>query len=120
MALSKAPPVPLAATVTLPPLQQESCNARARFVPGVGCETRRPAMADPALDEPTCEVGELDRCLVDCESGGAWSCSVLGKMYRDGIGVKRDARVAQKWQRRACALGGIDGCDGSGERPSKS
>jgi TPR repeat protein len=97
-------------------LPQESCNGRARFVPGIGCEQRRPAMAEPALDEPTCEVGSLDRCLNDCEGGGALSCSVLGKMYREGIGVRRDARVAQKWQRRACALGSIEGC----EDPSKS
>lgn len=123
MFLSKAPPtVPaIEANAAPQPAQQESCNARARFVPGLGCEHRRPAMADPALDEPSCEVGSLDRCLADCESGGAWSCGVLGKMYRDGIGVRRDARVAQKWQRRACALGGLDGCDGElGERPSKS
>jgi hypothetical protein len=97
-------------------LPQEACNGRARFVPGLGCEHRRPAMAEPALDEPTCEVGALDRCLNDCEGGGALSCSVLGKMYREGIGVRRDARVAQKWQRRACALGSVEGCDD----PSKS
>ncbi len=95
---------------------QESCNVRARFVPGVGCEQRRPAMAEPTLDQPSCEVGALDRCVNDCEGGGAFSCGILGKMYREGIGVRRDARVAQKWQRRACALGGIEGC----EDPSKS
>jgi hypothetical protein len=90
---------------------QESCNGRARFVPGIGCEHRRPAMAEPALDEPTCELGALDRCLNDCEGGGALSCGILGKMYREGIGVRRDVRVAQKWQRRACALGGVEACE---------
>ena len=94
-------------------LPQELCNSRARFVPGIGCEHRRPAIAEPALDEPTCEVGALDRCLNDCEGGGALSCGVLGKMYREGIGVRRDMRVAQKWQRRACALGSVEGCEDS-------
>lgn len=118
MSLAKTAPEPALAQQANIPAQtaQESCNVRARFVPGVGCEQRRPAMADPALDQPSCEIGALDRCLNDCEGGGAWSCNVLGKMYREGIGVRRDTHTAQKWQRRACALGGIEGC----EAPSKS
>lgn len=116
MSLSRVTPAavtPQQATFQPQAAQQESCNTRARFVPGVGCETRRPAMADPTLDQPSCEMGALDRCLSDCEGGGAWSCNVLGKMYREGIGVRRDNRVAQKWQRRACALGGVEACEGS-------
>ncbi|HEU4411117.1 MAG TPA: hypothetical protein VFS43_38040 [Polyangiaceae bacterium] len=115
MSLAKAT-APQQTSTLAQALPQESCNGRARFVPGVGCEHRRPAMAEPALDEPTCELGALDRCLNDCEGGGALSCGILGKMYREGIGVRRDMRVAQKWQRRACALGGVEAC----EDPSKS
>lgn len=116
MSLAKTAPTQQSISVTTQAAAQESCNTRARFVPGVGCEHRRPAMAEPALDEPSCEVGSLDRCVNDCEGGGAWSCGILGKMYRDGIGVRRDVHAAQKWQRRACSLGGVEGCEG----PSKS
>lgn len=116
MALAKATPAQQQLTVTNQAVTHESCNMQARFVPGVGCENRRPAMPDPELDQPSCEVGSLDHCVSDCEGGGAFSCGVLSKMYREGIGVRRDMRVAQKWQRRACALGGIEGCEG----PSKS
>jgi len=57
-----------------------------------------------------CEYGDFDQCLEQCEIGNGDSCSNLGIMYVNGVGVKRDEVEAGKLYQKACDLSSPKGC----------
>lgn len=59
---------------------------------------------------PTCEYGDLDECERLCEEGSGDSCSNLGIMYVNGIGVDRDEKQAAILYKKACDMDSADGC----------
>ncbi len=45
-----------------------------------------------------------------CEVGEGRGCRAVGQMYRDGVGVPRDADRARNWFERGCGLGERGSC----------
>lgn len=50
-----------------------------------------------------------------CEAKDAWGCALLGQLFLDGAGVKRDPARAQKYFDRGCEGGAGQGCMRVGE-----
>lgn len=46
-----------------------------------------------------------------CDLNDAWGCFVVGAHYSAGVGVKQDFNKAQKYYKKACALGSTEACE---------
>ena len=57
-----------------------------------------------------CEYGNFDQCRAQCDIGNGDSCSHLGVMYVNGVGVEKDEAEAGKLYQKACNLNSADGC----------
>ena len=91
----------------------ESLFARscAGGLPGA-CTNRAAGMmnansADPAAKLPTGE--NIRECVArsfeeSCNSQDTWGCTMLGVVYRDGVGVAKDLKAATESFKKACAI----------------
>jgi len=51
-----------------------------------------------------------------CARGGVYDCYLLGMMYEDGTGVRKDIHKAVDLLRRACDGGSVEACSHAGHR----